>query len=911
MYTIQAQQQALDDALVTPTDRIKIEKCNLRLIFTLKSKEATLQVVLDALKLTRFYKAFEITTNVPEIYMQEFWATNSINHASLRFKMNGKSHTVNVENFRDMLQICPKLPSQIFKDPPFEKEILSFIRDLGYTEEIKCLSGDTTGHDSLCLSRAQIIWGIYHNKNVDYVYLLWEDLVYQVENNKFKKNIDMCYPRFTKVIIDYIMKKDLSIPKRNKMSWHTGDDLMFTTIRVISKHQTIQIYGAILPKKLTNQAMIESEAYKTYNAYATMKRLQNQNMCKRKLHLKHLLRRSLHKLLKANESKLQLRSKTQFHSSQASSSGAHKGTSFIPRVLNVPSYGSDDEQISWKSSDDEDDDDQDDDNVDDEYDDGQDDDNEQTESDNDGDDFAHPKFSTFDEEEEEEKLDEEKINKDEVNELYNDVNINLEGIDTKMEDALLPNVQATQVIKDTHVIMTDVTPAARQQSSSVSSGFISNMLNPDPNTCMDFILNLNTESTSLVDVLVTTNIEIPPSSVTTFPLPPIPLIQPQKQTPVPKPAIVLTNLFELELKKILIDKIESNKSIHRSDQQETLYKALIDAYEIDKVILDTYGDTVTFKRRRDDEDDDEEPSADQTEGSKSHQKSTGKSAQADEPIHTAEDLEETAPQEFNTELLVGPTFELMKGSCKSLVELEYFLEQVSKVITDQLAWNNLEGQQYLHDLRKPLPLIPNSQGRRVIPFDHFINNDLAYLKGGVKSYQKKLNLTRPDTYRSDLKRLPIYSAYTNPRGFIYQNKDKKNKLMRINKLHKFSDGTLTDVRTALDDILKRIRIKERYAIECGNKEMMRRRIINGYLPTFVHRLHQSVKYKRSLGEVFSRAVDTFMEEYKKLFDKRYPYVDKVVRAYLLDPIGLQNVMPDGTGRTPGQGPLDTPTASYA
>ncbi|GJY41541.1 hypothetical protein Tco_0428811 [Tanacetum coccineum] len=60
---------------------------------------------------------------------------------------------------------------------------------------------------------------------------------------------------------------------------------------------------------------------------------------------------------------------------------------------------------------------------------------------------------------------------------------------------------------------------------------------------------------------------------------------------------------------------------------------------------------------------------------------------------------------------------------------------------------------------------------------------------------------------SDLKRLPTYSAYPNPRGFIYQNKDKKNKLMRIDELHKFSDGTLNDVRTALDDILKRIGMK--------------------------------------------------------------------------------------------------------
>ncbi|GJR87048.1 hypothetical protein Tco_0211059 [Tanacetum coccineum] len=552
---------------------------------------------------------------------------------------------------------------------------------------------------------------------------------------------------------------------------------------------------------------------------------------------------------------------------------------------------------------------------------------------------------------------------------------------------------------------------------------------------------------------------------------------------------IAANLSELELKKILIEKMESNKSIHRSNEQKNLYKALVEAYESDKLILDTYGDTVSFKRRRDDEDKDEEPSAGSnrgskrrragkepestsapkektskttgksTDGSKSQHKSAGESAHTEEPMHTDKDLEEPAHQEFDIgateeqsdeetsqhpdwfqkpakiptpdrdwnktlhavhgpvqpwlsnlareeglcesfdelmdtpldfsafmmnrlkidtltpELLAGPTFELMKGTCKSLVELEYFFEEVYKATTDRLDWHNPEGQQYPHDLRKPLPLIPNSRGRQVIPFDHFINNDLAYLSGGVssrtyatsvtktkaadyghikwiedlvpniiwsevpvnydkhalwgishwgrkrqqfygfaanrestrdvyskrriiaftklqivkwhsykhldwitvrrdddklypfkegdfkwlrlqdiedmlillvqgkltnlnvedrfafgvslrmftrsiviqmrvedlqlgvESYLKKLNITKPDTYRSDLKRRDTYTAYSNPKGFIYQNKDKKNKLMHIDELHKFSDGTLDDVRTALNDRLKWIRME--------------------------------------------------------------------------------------------------------
>nr|GFD25988.1 hypothetical protein [Tanacetum cinerariifolium] len=60
------------------------------------------------------------------------------------------------------------------------------------------------------------------------------------------------------------------------------------------------------------------------------------------------------------------------------------------------------------------------------------------------------------------------------------------------------------------------------------------------------------------------------------------------------------------------------------------------------------------------------------------------------------------------ELLAGPTYELMKGSCTSLVELEFFLEEVYKATTDQLDLVNPEGHQYPHNLLKPLPLIPNS-----------------------------------------------------------------------------------------------------------------------------------------------------------------------------------------------------------
>ncbi|GKD01456.1 hypothetical protein Tco_1171730 [Tanacetum coccineum] len=337
----------------------------------------------------------------------------------------------------------------------------------------------------------------------------------------------------------------------------------------------------VLPQHLTNQAMLESEAYKTYHAYATGEKIPKPKYVKNKddpesspkkksaqasegkrlktsakvtkpakkkqpattSKAKGLNVLSEVALFEAEQMKLATkRIKTQFHSSHASGSGADEGTGVTPGVPDVLTY------------DFEDDDDQNDDNADNKGDDDQDDDNEQTESNNDDDDFVHPKLSTFDEKErqdeedkeeewsddeaydaenqgvnvEGEELDEEETNEeDEVNELYREMNVNLEGRDTEMTDAPQTNIKGTQVTEDTHVIITAATPEVQQQSSSVSSGFISNMLNPNPDTCIDSILNLNTESTSLVDVPITTNVEMPPSSVTTLPLPPIPLIQPQ------------------------------------------------------------------------------------------------------------------------------------------------------------------------------------------------------------------------------------------------------------------------------------------------------------------------------------------------------------------------------------------------
>ncbi|GJY60730.1 hypothetical protein Tco_0461387 [Tanacetum coccineum] len=141
MTTTFAQQVALDNALVPLENRVDIGKCNLRINPAKTQKKPTYEV------------------------------------------------------------ISPRLPNQEFDDLPPDEEIVSFIKELGHKGNIKsitdmvfdqmhqpwrtfasiinkCLSGKITGLDKMHLSRAQIIWGMYYKKNVDFVELLWEDFMW-------------------------------------------------------------------------------------------------------------------------------------------------------------------------------------------------------------------------------------------------------------------------------------------------------------------------------------------------------------------------------------------------------------------------------------------------------------------------------------------------------------------------------------------------------------------------------------------------------------------------------------------------------------------------------------------------------------------------------------------------------------
>ncbi|GJX18078.1 hypothetical protein Tco_0218910, partial [Tanacetum coccineum] len=367
---------------------------------------------------------------------------------------------------------------QEFEDLPLEQDILSFIRHLGHTGDITYLTD-----------------GMFYKKNIDYVYLLWEDFLFQIEYKDAKKTNKMSYLRFTKIIIDYFMSKDQSISKRNKMFWHTArDDTMFTSMRCISRHEYTQT-----PVQATKGTRIKSKANV---AKSDMKKQPTKS-----------------KKPKGDGVDTQSKVPDEQHLKTTS---ADEGTGTIPGVPDIPMYESESEKESWGDNEDEDNEN----NSDDISDEG-DDDNEG----NDDDEY------------------------DEVTkEFYEDVNVNLEYEGTEMTNAdqgaleqqnVSQESRFKQVEEYAHVILTLVldTQKANEpvQSSFVSSDFTSKLLNlENPSPADNEIASLMETSAHHVMVV--------PENTSGFIHPPPPFFNPllQQATPTPIPTTSkATTLFPL------------------------------------------------------------------------------------------------------------------------------------------------------------------------------------------------------------------------------------------------------------------------------------------------------------------------------------------------------------------------------
>nr|GEV51520.1 hypothetical protein [Tanacetum cinerariifolium] len=196
---------------------------------------------------------------------------------------------------------------------------------------------------------------------------------------------------------------------------------------------------------------------------------------------------------------------------------------------------------------------------------------------------------------------------------------------------------------------------------------------------------------------------------------------------------IAADLSEMELKKILIEKMEGNKSIQRLDEQQNLYKA-------------------------------------STTGSQSRQLSAIESAFTEEPVQTTCQMEEPPHLVFQT----GADDQLIVQTSQ---HPEWFSQPRRPPLPnlrrdDDKIYKFKEGdfkRLRLQDIEDMLLLLVQGKLSNLTVEERFafnvslrmftrstvIKRRVEDLQLEVESYQKKLNLTKPDTYRTDLRRQRI------------------------------------------------------------------------------------------------------------------------------------------------------------
>nr|GEZ72509.1 hypothetical protein [Tanacetum cinerariifolium] len=682
--------------------------------------------------------------------------------------MDNKKHIVNLESFRDMLHICPRLPGQSFVEPSFEEEIFAFLRFLGHSTTIKKLT----------------------DVNINKLYKPWRS---------FAAIINKCLTRKRSGYdsLDFVYQVKHKDTKR----------AMRCIILDSRRHQNTQQFGALLHIELTNEDIRNSNAYKEYYAVATG----------------------------ATPPKPK--------------ASVRKTRSSFDITLTPPIAVTDDD--GEEGNDDDDDQEVEEDDEEDGGDDEQDSDEEEfihpnlsthdKEEPRDEESFDPiPKTpeDTNDEGNSEKNLglnvgrEEGHGEEEEKDELYRDVNIN-QG----------RGIQMTKEFNDSHVTLTPtstsvaplpmsaptMTPSTiatittTQQAPTPPTTAPSTLIQDLPNfgSLFGFDNRLRTLEANFSEFMQTNQFAEAVSAI-----PRIKIIKEQVKEQVkvqvskilPKieqtmneqlEAEFLTrsshssktsydvadDLSEMELKKIIIEKMEGNKDVammmlirtknppldqtggprdaekERRLSQQALQKrkqpgALASQHKglnldrhrkasaEDQPIVQTSQHPKWFSQQQKPQTLDHDWNKTLPATHRSIQPWISELEKQSDSRFSFNELIDT-PLDFSNflinrlkvdtltpKLLAGPTYELMKGSCKSLIELEYHLEEVYNATIDQLDWVNPEGQQYPHNLLKPLPLIPNNRGHRVIPFDHFINNDLEYLRGGASSRKYTTSVTK-------------------------------------------------------------------------------------------------------------------------------------------------------------------------
>nr|GEX07044.1 hypothetical protein [Tanacetum cinerariifolium] len=189
--------------------------------------------------------------------MQQFWFTIKKTKKTYfyDFGLADKKLSVDVELFRKIIDICPKVLNEDFVAPPSEEELFTFLIELGYKRPMDHLA----------------------RMFVHHMHQLWRTLATIINmflSGKTSSNDRLCQSRvailFTKIIINHFLLLNHSVPKGPRFALHTiKNDGVINRLKFVRIGEDFQEYGRAIPNTMLTEDIKQTEAYQTFIKYST------------------------------------------------------------------------------------------------------------------------------------------------------------------------------------------------------------------------------------------------------------------------------------------------------------------------------------------------------------------------------------------------------------------------------------------------------------------------------------------------------------------------------------------------------------------------------------------------------------------------------------------------------------------
>nr|GEW63249.1 hypothetical protein [Tanacetum cinerariifolium] len=151
------------------------------------------------------------TTIEQQTALDESLVPTQLHHHSIRFKIDTRKSVLDLEAFREMLHISPRIPNQQFADLPTEEEVLDFLRFLGHSQDIRYLT----------------------DVNVNKLYQPWRSFASVINKcltgkssgvDSFRLNSKAYQEYYACAMGEAVPKPKASARKKKELSWKSSDD---------------------------------------------------------------------------------------------------------------------------------------------------------------------------------------------------------------------------------------------------------------------------------------------------------------------------------------------------------------------------------------------------------------------------------------------------------------------------------------------------------------------------------------------------------------------------------------------------------------------------------------------------------------------------------------------------------------